>query len=261
MNISILFFGDIVGHPGRDALAQLLPELREQYKPDVVFANAENATHGKGISKQHYDELSRLGIDAFSTGDHIWQSSDIAEYLDDPDIRVIRPGNYHGVPGKGFVDVIVKGKRVRLVNLIGRVFTGANVDNPFLTYDAIAHQYPEPDVVVVDFHAEATSEKRSFAEYVDGRASLVVGTHTHVPTADSQVLTLGTAFISDVGMVGPQDSCLGADKNGIIKNFLTGMPWRYTVAEGRCELGAVFCEVDLEQKVAVRIEHIRRFTS
>src|SRR5262249_8712229 len=156
----------------------------------------------------------------------------------------------------------VKGKRVRLINLMGRVFTGANnIDSPFHTFDTLAAEQPEPDVIIVDFHAEATSEKRALAEYVDGRAQLVVGTHTHVPTADAQILPQGTAFISDLGMTGPQDSSLGADKTEVIKNFLTGLPWRYNVGAGQCELGAIFSRIDLTSKRAVHIEHIRRFTA
>jgi metallophosphoesterase (TIGR00282 family) len=260
MQISVLYIGDIVGQPGREAVAELLPGLKEEFKPDVIFANGENATHGKGISKGHYDELSKLGIDAFSSGDHIWQSIDIVPELDNPKYNIVRPANYHGAPGRGYIDLTIKGKKLRLINVMGRIFTGANVDNPFLILDEIL-AIPGYDFAVVDFHAEATSEKRMFAEYADGRVQLVVGTHTHVPTADAQVLPNGTAFISDLGMVGPQDSSLGADKTEVLKNFLTGQPWRYNVGEGQCELGASFCVFDTDTKRAVRIEHIRRFTA
>jgi metallophosphoesterase (TIGR00282 family) len=259
MEISLLYFGDIVGDPGREAIAELLPELKEQYKPDLVLANAENATKGKGVSFAHYQELKKMGVDAFSTGDHIWQSPDIADYMNDSTLDLIRPANYMNAPGRGFMDLTVCGKRVRLINLLGRVFTGANVDNPFLMLDGILKE-PGYDIAILDFHAEATSEKRMMGEYADGRVALVVGSHTHVPTADAHILPQGTAFISDMGMVGPTDSSLGAEKEPVIKNFLTGLPWRYTVASGQCELGAVFCTIDTETCKATHIEHIRRFT-
>jgi metallophosphoesterase (TIGR00282 family) len=259
MEISVLYFGDIVGDPGRAALAELLPDLRKEFNPDVVLANAENATKGKGVSFQHYYELKNLGIDAFSTGDHIWQSPDIAQYMDDASLQLIRPANYEGAPGRGYLDLTVKGKRIRLINLLGRVFTNQNVANPFIMLDTILAE-PGYDHAIVDFHAEATSEKRMFGEHADGRTVLVVGSHTHVPTADAQILPQGTAFISDMGMVGPTDSSLGAEKEPVLKNFLTGLPWRYTVASGQCELGAAFCIFDTESGKATHIEHIRRFT-
>src|ERR1044072_4146145 len=196
MEISVLYIGDIVGEPGREAVAELLPALKKQYEPDLVLANCENATHGKGFNKKHYEFLRAAGVDAFTSGDHIWNSSDdfIAEMESNPELQVVRPANYPKAPGKGFLDITVKGKRVRLVNLIGRVFTGANnVDSPFHTADKIITEQPQPDVIIVDFHAEATSEKRMLADYLDGRVQLVVGTHTHVPTADVQILPLGTA--------------------------------------------------------------------
>jgi metallophosphoesterase (TIGR00282 family) len=261
MTFSVLYFGDIVGEPGRDAIRELLPQLQSQYEPDLVLANAENATHGRGFIMKHYNELRGLGIDGFSSGDHIWRNEDLLAEMDKPNVMITRPANFPKAPGKGFVDFIVKGKRVRLINLIGRVFMHAQVDNPFTTFDRLVEEFPKPDAVIVDFHAEATSEKRCLAEYINGRAQLVVGTHTHVPTADAQILASGTAFISDLGMAGPQDSSLGADKNEAIKGFLTGLPWRYSVSAGQCELGAAFCTIDFASGKAVRIEHIRKFTS
>lgn len=261
MTFSVLYFGDIVGHPGRDALAELLPELKKQYDPDLILANCENATHGLGFSRSHYDELRALGIDGFSSGDHIWHNRDFVAEMNNPEIMVTRPANYPDAPGRGYLDFVVKGKKVRLINLQGRVFTGSMVDSPFHTFDRLMETLAPVDAVLVDFHAEATSEKRCLAEYVSDRAQLVVGTHTHVPTADAQILDSGAAFISDLGMVGVKDSSLGADKSAAIKSFLTGLPWHYTVSTGQCELGAVFCRIDLSLKRAEHIEHIRRFTS
>ena len=261
MTFSLLYFGDIVGEPGRDALAELLPGLKEKYQPDLILANAENATHGRGLNRKHYDFLRGLGIDGFSSGDHIWAYKDFVAEMDRPDVLVARPANYVGAPGKGYLDFTVKGKRVRLINLMGRVFMGGQVDSPFHAFDKIVAEQPLPDAVIVDFHAEATSEKRALAEHINGRAQLMVGTHTHVPTADAQVLPSGTAFISDLGMVGPTDSSLGADKKEVLKNFLTGLPWAYSVSAGQCELGAIFCTIDFEARRSTHIEHIRLFTS
>lgn len=274
MEISLLFIGDIVGRPGREAVAELLPNLKEKYQPDLIFANIENATHGRGVSKEHYHELKALGIDAFTSGDHIFALKEILPDLDRPEVMVLRPANYTDakwlkddgaeetvvVPGKGWLDLEVKGKRLRLINLLGSVFTTPNVANPFLEADKILREYPAPDLAVVDFHAEATSEKRCLAEYLDGRVQLVVGTHTHVPTADAKILSGGCAFISDLGMVGPEDSSLGAEKSPIIKSFLTGLPWAYSLSTGQCELGAVFCKIDASAGKATHIEHIRQFT-
>ncbi|MEI6477641.1 MAG: TIGR00282 family metallophosphoesterase [bacterium] len=261
MNINVLYFGDIVGESGRDTVAELLPGLIEEYDPDLILANADNATHGRGFSLKHYEELTKLGIDGFASGDHIWRYEDMVSALDDPRTMVARPANHHKAPGRGYLDFVVKGKRVRLIHLVGQVFMPTHVDSPFHTLDRIVALTPTPDVVIVDFHAEATSEKRALAEYAAGKAQMVVGTHTHVPTADAQILASGTAFISDLGMVGPQDSSLGADKNEVLKNFLTGLPWRYSLGTGQCELGAAFCTIDLSKGVATHIEHIRRFGS
>lgn len=260
MEISILYLGDIVGSPGREAVAEILPDLRTQYNPDLILANVDNVTHGRGINRQHYDELLKMGIDGFSSGDHVWRDREFMAELDKPGMLIARPANYHDVPGKGYVDFVVKGKKVRLIHLMGRVFTTPQLDSPFHVFDQLMNDLPEVDITLVDFHAEATSEKRILAEYLDGRAQLIVGTHTHVPTADAQILAKGTAFISDLGMVGPQDSSLGADKEPVLKSFLTGLPWAYSVSAGQCELGAVFSIIDVDSKKATHIEHIRRFT-
>ena len=261
MNATVLFFGDIVGRPGREALAELLPGLKVEYQPDLVLANLENATHGRGILPRHLTELASLGIDAFTAGDHLWKFKEILPELDKPQTAVVRPANYPtAVPGKRFLDLTVKGKRVRLISLMGRTFMHSQVDSPFAALDELLQRAPLPDAVIVDVHAEATSEKRALAEYAAGRVQLQVGTHTHVPTADAQVLPSGTAFISDLGMCGPTGSSLGAEKFEVIKGFLTGLPWNYTVAPGACEIGAVVATISLTGSPAERIEHIRRFS-
>lgn len=261
MELKVIFIGDIVGRPGREAVAELLPGLKEEFQPDLIIANAENATHGHGLSLDHYRYLQHLGIDAFTMGDHVWERPDLIPEMDRPDMQLVRPANYHNAPGKRFLDITILGKRLRLINLLGRVFMRDSTDNPFHVVDELLAIGPKPDLVIVDFHAEATSEKRMMGEYLDGRAQLVVGTHTHVPTADAQILPKGTAFISDLGMVGPKDSSLGAEKSEVLKNFLTGLPWRYSLGEGQCELGATFCVIDVTSQKATHIEHIRRFTN
>jgi len=260
MEFSVLYFGDIVGEPGRSVVAEVLPDLIKEFEPDLVLANIENATHGKGVLPKHYAELRKIGIDGFSSGDHIFRFDELYPEMNKPDFMLARPANYPDkAPGKGYLDFVVKGKRVRLINLMGRVFMHNNVSSPFEMFDRIAEIGPKPDAIIVDMHAEATSEKRALAEYVGGRAQLIVGTHTHVPTADAQILANGAAFISDLGMCGPQDSSLGADKNEALKGFLTGLPWRYSVASGQCELGAAFATIDFDSQTAHHIEHIRRF--
>jgi metallophosphoesterase (TIGR00282 family) len=263
MEIRILAIGDIVGRPGREAVAALLPQLREQYQPDLVIANAENATHGHGCNADHARYLvQKLQIDVLTMGDHVFNQDDTRSLLEDPSFPIVCPANFPSrVPGKRWVDVVVKGKRVRVINPIGRVFMGVgpHLESPFTAVETALNATPSPDVVVVDIHAEATSEKKALALAFDGRVSLVYGTHTHVPTADAQVLPAGTGYISDLGMVGPIDSCLGADAKPIISNFLTGLPWRYSVAVGRCELGACFCTVDVTANRVTSIEHIRQF--
>jgi 2',3'-cyclic-nucleotide 2'-phosphodiesterase len=261
MTISVLYFGDIVGRPGLEAIRELLPELKAELQPDVVFANIENASHGHGVSKVRYDELVAAGIDGFSGGDHIWNNPDIMKYLDRQDVLIARPANYSDAPGKGYCDIIIKGKRVRVISLLGRVFMSQQVENPFRVIDdLLSKTHPKADVTILDMHAEATSEKRSMATHLDGRVSLQVGTHTHVPTADAQILPGGMGFISDLGMVGPTDSSLGAAKEPVLRNFLTGMPWRYSLATGQCELGAVFARINVETGKTEHIQHIRRIT-
>ena len=259
MELSILYFGDVVGSEGYNALAIELPALVEKYSPDLLLANIENISHGRGVHPVQYQEMLDLGFSAFTSGDHVWHFKETLPLLDQPNVLLLRPANYANCPGKGYVDIDAKGKRLRLINLEGRVFMPTtNLDNPFTTFDAIMNTGPKPDLVIVDFHAEATSEKRAFAEYALGRAHLVVGTHTHVPTADAQIIDQKMGFISDLGMNGPHDSCLGAQKEQIIKSFLTGLPWRYNVGEGECELGALYCKFNIEEGKAIEIEHFRK---
>jgi metallophosphoesterase (TIGR00282 family) len=238
----ILFIGDIVGKPGRKAVRLLLPRLREQYRPDVVIANGENMAGGSGINRETADEMFKLGIAALTTGNHAFHQRDSPDlFKNEP--RILRPLNFPpGTPGNGCIELSVGDQRLVVVCIQGRVFLPP-LDDPFRAIDALLTDLGSPSHVFVDFHAEATAEKAAFGLYVDGRASAVVGTHTHVPTADARILPKGTAYITDVGMAGPRDSVIGMDADPVIKRFLTQMFHRYQVAGGATVLNGVLVDI------------------
>ncbi|HEX77737.1 MAG TPA: YmdB family metallophosphoesterase [Dehalococcoidia bacterium] len=235
----ILIIGDVVGRPGRRAVASLLPGLRQQYNLDLVIANAENAAGGAGLTPETAEELLQ-GVDVLTTGNHVWNYKEMASYLGG-DRPVLRPLNYPpAVPGRGY---LIKDNAL-VVNLVGRVFMG-HFDCPFRAMDELLERLsPKPPVILVDFHAEATSEKVALGRYLDGRVSVVVGTHTHVGTIDAAILRGGTAFITDVGMVGPADSIIGADVDEVLYRFLTLMPGRMPPGKGPVIFNSVLVEVD-----------------
>ncbi len=235
----ILMIGDIVGRPGRQAVAHLLPRLRTEQRLDFVIANGENAAGGRGLTPAIAEELLAAGVDVITTGNHVWAQRDLLDYLE-RDVPVLRPLNYPpGVPGRGVI--VVRG--VRVVNLLGRAGLQC-VDCPFRAVDALLRAAPEPAVTIVDFHAEMTSEKVAMGWYLAGRVSAVLGTHTHVPTADARVLPGGTACVADVGMVGPLNSVLGMETERVIRYFTTGLPLRLEVADGPVQFNSVLVEVD-----------------
>ncbi|MFH1710554.1 MAG: TIGR00282 family metallophosphoesterase [bacterium] len=225
--MKLLFIGDIIGRPGRYIVKSLLPGLKEEFSPDIVIANGENAAAGIGITKKIYDELTDMGIDVITMGNHVW---DRREFL--PDISscptLIRPANYpEGAPGKGHDIFSSKGTKYGVINLVGRVFMPC-INCPFQTANLIVAKInAETPIILVDFHGEATSEKNALAWYLDGKVSAVIGTHTHIQTADERILPKGTAFITDAGMVGSYDSVIGVQKEQIIKRFLSSMPERF----------------------------------
>jgi metallophosphoesterase (TIGR00282 family) len=257
----ILAIGDIVGKPGRRAVAELLPDIKKEYSVDLTIANGENLSHGRGMSLNHYEAMRAVGVDWFTSGNHIWGRSEIYPHLDDPKIQILRPANYPGaVPGRGLASFVVGKTQVHLINLMGRVFMPEGTDNPFLLFDELTKKLT--GVILVDFHAEATSEKWTFGHHVTDRATAVVGTHTHVPTADERILGKGTAFISDIGMCGPIDSNIGAEKGTIINHFLTGLPWKYEVAEGGpIWFNAVLVTIDDKTHKATAIERVQKVLS
>ncbi len=248
----ILAIGDIVGRPGRRIVHELLPGLRQQYGLGMVIANAENAAGGFGLTPTTARELLSAGIDVLTSGNHIWAQKEIIPYLDG-EMPILRPLNYpQGVPGRGY---IVKGQ-ARVVNLIGRTFIG-NFDCPFRAMDQLlAEIKPKPPIIIVDFHAEATSEKMAMGRYLDGRVGAVLGTHTHVGTIDAQLLPQGTAYVTDIGMTGPIDSVIGDDTETVLQRFLTIIPHRLSVGQGKTMLNAVLVRIDDKSGKAMSIDRI-----
>lgn len=255
--MKILFIGDIVGRPGRQLVRDALPRLVDQHTIDLVIANAENAAAGFGLTPDVVAELFGTGVDVMTTGNHVWDKRDGLVCLEQ-EPALLRPANYPpGAPGHGVgVYETAGGLPVAVVNLQGRVFMG-ELDCPFRKADEILdHLGPEQKIIFVDFHAEATSEKGALGAYLDGRVSAVVGTHTHVQTADERVLPGGTAFISDVGMTGARDSVIGIRKELSVQRFMTQMPVRYEIAKNDPMLCAVVIDVDEATGVARQIERV-----
>jgi metallophosphoesterase (TIGR00282 family) len=253
--VKLLFVGDIVGSPGRHAVESLLPGLRERHEPDFVVVNGENSAGGLGITEKIARALYRAGADAITLGNHAYRHFGVYDFLD-RDESIVRPANYpKGNPGRGHSVIEREGKRLAVVNLSGMVFLDA-ARSPFAEIDAILSDLRgRADHVLVDFHAEATSEKVAMGWYLDGRVTACVGTHTHVPTADARVLPGGTAYITDVGMTGPRDSVIGVKKELAIRRFVTMMPVKFETATDDTWLNAVLIEAD-EGGRATSIEQI-----
>ena len=252
--MNILAIGDIVGRPGRQVISKYLRALRKQHSIEIIIGNAENAAGGFGLTLNTAQELLDAGINVLTSGNHIFAQKEIIPYLD-TDMPILRPLNYPaGVPGRGYM---VSGKAL-IVNLMGRVFMN-NLDCPFKAMDKLLDELKKkPRVIIVDFHAEATSEKVAMGRYLDGRVSAVLGTHTHVGTIDTQILPGGTAYVTDIGMTGPTDSIIGDDAEAVIQRFLTQMPHRLTVGIGKPVLNAVLVEVDETSGKATAIKRIQR---
>lgn len=258
--MNILCIGDIVGRPGREHFEKVIKPLKEEFSVDIVVVNGENASGGAGIIPRVADQLLASGADVITLGDHAWDRREIYPYLNE-NPRIIRPANFpDGSPGKGWC--VVKsssGMKFAVINLLGRVFMRYNVDCPFKMFDEIVNGIKkETPILVVDMHAETTSEKVAFGHYADGRASIIFGTHTHIQTADEQILQGKTAYITDLGMSGPYDSVIGQNKENIIQRFLTSMPQKFEVAKEGVLLSGVLVSVDEKSGKAKSIVRIRR---
>src|SRR5215469_8344284 len=253
----VLFVADIVGRPGRAALATLLPGLKADLEPHLTIVNGENSAGGFGITAATARELRAAGADLVTTGNHVWDQKQFVDEIAQLD-RVLRPHNYPpGVPGTGVAVVEAGGEQVLVMNLQGRIFLPA-LEDPFRAADAILASHPGRAIVFVDMHAEATSEKTAMGWYLDGRVSAVVGTHTHVPTADARVLPGGTAYVTDVGMVGPRDSVIGVQKEAAIGRFLTNLPHRFETATGVVTFNSVLVTISRLTGRATSIRRIDR---
>jgi metallophosphoesterase (TIGR00282 family) len=250
-----LMLGDVIGKPGRRAVHTLLPEIKSEHGVELAIANGENAAGGLGLTPETADELFQSGVDIITSGNHIWSHKSIIPALDS-DLAILRPLNYPpGVPGRGY---LIKGD-VMVVNLLGRTFIG-NYDCPFKAMEQLLAETEDnkPPIIIVDFHAEATSEKGAMGRYLDGKVSAVLGTHTHVGTADARLLPQGTAFITDIGMVGPRESVIGDDIDAVIHRFLTQIPHRIAVGKGDAILNSVLVEIDQSTGKAENISRIDR---
>ena len=252
----IMLVGDVVGRAGRRAFRTITPRLRVEHGIDVVIVNGENSAGGKGYTRKALDELYAGGADVVTSGNHVWDKKDVFDFVDHEPF-LVRPANYPaGTPGRGYCIFPFRAVNVAVMNLSGRSFMPA-LDCPFQKVDEILAEIGGlADIVVLDFHAETTSEKLAMGYYLDGRADIVVGTHTHVQTADERILPGGTAYITDLGMVGAQDSILGVRKDIVIQKFRTGMPVRFEMAEGAAEYAAVIVDIDPSGGRTAQIERI-----
>ncbi|MEZ0535741.1 TIGR00282 family metallophosphoesterase [Caldicellulosiruptoraceae bacterium PP1] len=249
-----LAIGDVVGRPGRNIIKNSLNKVKENYHIDVVIANCENSAGGNGISKKVADELFSAGINVMTMGNHVWANKEIFAFIEN-EHRIVRPANYpEKTPGRGYNIYINNGNEYAVINLCGRVFM-ENFECPFKRIDEILERL-KTKIILVDFHAEATSEKKAFGYYLDGRVSCVFGTHTHVQTSDERILPNGTAYITDVGMTGPYESILGVDKDLVIQKFITMLPVRFEVAKGMAQLNGVIIDIDENSGKATNIQRL-----
>ncbi|MDP3997326.1 MAG: TIGR00282 family metallophosphoesterase [bacterium] len=260
--MKFLIFGDIVGRPGREAIAKALPALREEYEPDSVIINAENIAHGQGMTEAAMKEAQAWRADVFTSGDHAWDNESGVELLSRKDSNIIRPANYpDGVPGRGYYIYTNGAWRIAVINLQGQVFFKNHPDNPFLCLDRLLAQedIKQADVVLMDFHADATSEMRAMGWHANGRVAAVWGTHSHVPTADAQILPKGTGYITDVGMTGAYHSIIGMDPVGPMKTFLLQTKQKFEPpVDGPAEVNALYLEIDPQEGRTTRIANIRK---
>ncbi|MBU1075568.1 TIGR00282 family metallophosphoesterase [Patescibacteria group bacterium] len=263
MKLTVLFFGDVDGKIGRRAVSKILPSLKKQYSPDLVMANVENLAHGKGITEKTLQELLDAGVDFCTSGNHIFKREAGLNLLEKKSVPVIRPANYpDGTIGRGYEIIEVGTKKVLVINLLGKVFIDEkDIACPFHTLNDILEKHSQTDLagIIVDIHAEATSEKVAIGWHADGKVSAVLGTHTHIPTADAKILPQGTAYITDVGMVGAVESVLGVKKDIILNRFLNNSKESFEFPEeGLTQVNAVVVEIDSGTRKAISVKLINK---
>ena len=254
--MKILAVGDIVGENGLNKLKDLLPTIIEKENIDFTIVNAENTSGGMGLTDKDFNVLQKMKIDAITMGNHTWGKKDIFAFIDNP--KIMRPANYSkGVPGKGYNIYECKGKKIAVMNLIGRTDMSILSENPFTVADELVNELSkEADIIILDFHAEATAEKIAMKNYLDGRVNIIFGTHTHVQTADEEITEKGTGYITDLGMTGPKKSVIGMDVSASIKRFLTSLPERYKLADGPTILNGCVFEIDDDTCKTVEVYRI-----
>ncbi len=253
--MKILAIGDIVGRTGRKAVKEILPKLKKEYNIDFVVANVENASGGLGLTINGYDDLYMSGIDIMTMGNHTWAKREIFQIFNDKN-NIIRPANYSNrVPGLGYITTEVNGKKILVINLIGRVQTGVSCDCPFTKAEHIL-QKVEHDIAIIDFHAEATAEKIALGYYLKDKANIIYGTHTHVQTADERIFDSGMGYITDIGMTGPKESVLGMKVEIAIKRFVTQIPEKYSVADGEYIFNGAIFDIDDRTNKVIDIKRI-----
>jgi len=255
--MKILAIGDIIGSPGRTYLKENLAAIKKEYEVDFIIANGENSSGGLGMNLKAATELFDSGVNAITLGNHTWRKKEILKVIDD--YRVIRPINYiEGTPGSGFRIINFNNKKILIINAVGRIYMDP-ANNPYNTVRTLVNELKDKvDIIVVDFHAEATSEKKAMGYLLDGKVNLVFGTHTHVQTADDEILPKGTGYITDVGMVGPKESIIGADKSIIINTFITEIPEKKPVASGECMFNGVVIEIDDNTNKTISIKRVQK---
>lgn len=254
--MKIIAVGDLVGTEGLRKLEKELPKLVKEENIDFIIVNGENVADGMGINEKAYKAMLNLGVDVVTMGNHTWAKKDIFNFIDDE--KIVRPANYsRNNPGKGYGIYECKGKKIAVINLIGRVGMNVLSDNPFTTAEDIVEELKDKvDYIIVDFHAEATAEKIALGYYLDGKVAIIFGTHTHVQTADETILEGGTAYITDIGMTGPIKSVIGMEVSASIKRFETSLPERYKIAEGKAKLNSCIFEINDETGKVVEIKRV-----
>ena len=257
INMKILAIGDLIGNAGIQELSKRLPKIRKDKNIDFVIVNGENSAEGMGMTEKNFKDILAQNIDVITMGNHTWGKKDIFKFIDHP--KLIRPANYpEGVVGKGYNIYNFRNKKIAVINLIGRVDMNVLSENPFIIAKKIIEKIEnQVDIIVVDFHAEATAEKIAMGNYLDGKATIVYGTHSHVQTADEQILPKETGYISDIGMTGPKNSVIGMDIKASIKRFETTLPERYRIATGECKLNGVIFDIDDETNKVKNIERVK----